>query len=76
MLVGSFAFANNSNLVSSVSKEEAIDLIKSSTNYETAKTDSLVDCLLTITFIYTDGSRETIKVLVKGTTCAELLSAE
>ena len=74
MLTGIFAFANNSNAtVISVNKQSAIELIKTSTSFELENTNSAVDCLLTITFVYTDGTRETIKVLVTGTSCAELL---
>lgn len=74
MLIGSFAFANNSNeTVNSINKQEAIELMRNSTSFELEKTNSAVDCLLTITFVYTDGTSETIKVLVRGTSCAELL---
>jgi hypothetical protein len=75
MLISSFAFANNSNeKIFSIKKEEAIELIKTSTNYEIVEAKSLVDCLLTITFTYTDGTSETIRVLVKGTSCADLFA--
>ena len=74
VLMGSFAFANNSNATAiSVNKQRAIELIKTSTSFELENSNSAVDCLLTITFVYTDGTRETIKVLVTGTSCAELL---
>ncbi|MFN7099515.1 MAG: hypothetical protein ACK4M4_03975 [Flavobacterium sp.] len=74
MLMGSFAFANNSNEnLITVSKQQAIELMKNSTSFELEKTSSEVDCLLTITFVYTDGTKETKKVLVKGVSCAELL---
>jgi hypothetical protein len=74
VLMGSFVFANTSNVaVVPIEKQCAIELIKNSTSFELEKTNLEVDCLLTITFIYTDGTRETIKVLVTGTSCAELL---
>jgi hypothetical protein len=75
MLIGSIGFANNSNeKISSINKEEPIELIKISSNYELVESKSLVDCLLTITFVYTDGTSETIRVLVKGISCKDLLA--
>lgn len=74
MLTGTLAFANNSNAtVISINKRHAIELIKTSTRFELENTNSEVDCLLTITFEYTDGTKETVKVLVTGSSCAELL---
>ena len=74
MLTGTLAFANNSNAtVISINKQHAIELIKTSTRFELENTNSEVDCLLTITFEYTDGTKETVKVLVTGSSCAELL---
>lgn len=73
MLIGSFAFANNAKQVSTVNFNEAVELIKKSANYELVESNSLVDCLLKITFVYEDGSSETIHVLVKGVSCKEIL---
>ena len=74
MLTGTLAFANNSNAtVISITKQYAIELIKTSTRFELENTNPEVDCLLTITFEYTDGTKETVKVLVTGSSCAELL---
>ncbi|MEZ7516461.1 hypothetical protein [Flavobacterium frigidarium] len=74
MLTGTLAFANNSNAtVISINKQHAIELIKTSTRFELENTNSEVDCLLTITFEYTDSIKETVKVLVTGSSCAELL---
>ena len=74
MLTGTLAFANNSNAtVISINKQHAIELIKTSTRFELENTNSEVDCLLTITFEYTDGTKETVKVLVTGSSCVELL---
>lgn len=74
MLTGTLAFANNSNAtVISINKQYAIELIKTSTRFELENTNPEVDCLLTITFEYTDGTKETVKVLVTGSSCAELL---
>ena len=74
MLTGTLAFANNSNAtVISITKQHAIELIKTSTRFELENTNPEVDCLLTVTFEYTDGTKETVKVLVTGSSCAELL---
>lgn len=74
MLSGTLAFANNSNAtVITINKQHAIELIKTLTRFELENTNSEVDCLLTITFEYTDGTKETVKVLVTGSSCAELL---
>lgn len=73
MLMGTFAFANNAKEASTVSYDEAVELINTSTNYESIENNSLVDCLLKITFVYEDGSSETIHVLVKGASCKEIL---
>jgi hypothetical protein len=73
MLIGSFAFANNARQVSADNFNEAVELIKKSANYELVESNSLVDCLLKITFVYEDGSSETIHVLVKGVSCKEIL---
>jgi deoxyribose-phosphate aldolase len=74
MLTGTLAFANNSNAtVISINKQYAIELIKTSTRFELENTNPEVACLLTITFEYTDGTKETVKVLVKGSSSAELL---
>ena len=73
MLIGSFTFANNAKQVSTVNFNEAVELIKKSANYELVESNSLVDCLLKITFVYEDGSSETIHVLVKGVSCKEIL---
>lgn len=74
MLTGTLAFANNSNAtVISINKQHAIELMKTLTRFELENTNSEVDCLLTITFEYTDGTKETVKVLVTGSSCAELL---
>jgi len=74
MLTGTLAFANYSNAtVISINKQHAIELIKTSTRFELENTNSEVDCLLTITFEYTDGTKETVKVLVTSSSCAELL---
>lgn len=74
MLTGTLAYANNTNAtVISINKQHAIELIKTSTRFELENTNLEVDCLLTITFEYTDGTKETVKVLVTGSSCAELL---
>jgi hypothetical protein len=73
MLVGTFAFANNAEEVKTVDFEEAIELIENSSSYELVEKESLVDCLLTITFIFEDGSSTTRTVLVRGVSCAEIL---
>ncbi|PKP14951.1 MAG: hypothetical protein CVU07_12250 [Bacteroidetes bacterium HGW-Bacteroidetes-23] len=73
MLIGSFAFANNAKQISTVNFNEALELIKKSSNYELVLNNSLVDCLLKITFVYEDGSSETIHVLVKGVSCEDIL---
>nr|WP_314840296.1 hypothetical protein [uncultured Flavobacterium sp.] len=74
MLMCSFAFANNSNeSLITVSKQQAIELMKNSTSFELEKTSSAVDCLLTITAVFEDGTSKTWKVVVIGVSCAELL---
>ena len=84
MLMGTFAFANNAKEVSTVNYDEAVELINSldsaSSNYSVLENDSsfvsednAVDCLLKITFVYEDGSSETIYVLVRGVSCKEIL---
>jgi|TARA_B110000196_G_C20979779_1_gene582817 hypothetical protein len=73
MLVGTFAFANNAKKLNTVNLEEAVELIESSSSYELVEKESLVDCLLTITFIFEDGSSTTRTVLVRGVSCAEIL---
>jgi hypothetical protein len=73
MLVGTFAFANNAKEVTTVNYDEAVKLIKSSSTYELIESESLVDCLLTITFIFEDGSSTTRTVLVRGVSCDEIL---
>uniref|UniRef100_UPI00404872A2 hypothetical protein n=2 Tax=Flavobacterium sp. TaxID=239 RepID=UPI00404872A2 len=76
MLVGTFAFANNAKEVSTVNYEEAVELVNSldssTTSYSVVE-ENAVDCLLKITFIYEDGSSETIYVLVRGASCEEIL---
>lgn len=76
MLVGTFAFANNAKEVSTVNYEEAVELVNSldfsTTSYSVVE-ENAVDCLLKITFIYEDGSSETIYVLVRGASCDEIL---
>lgn len=76
MLMGTFAFANNTKEVSTVNYEEAVELVNSldssTTSYSVVE-ENAVDCLLKITFVFEDGSSETIYVLVRGASCEEIL---
>ncbi|WP_336127850.1 hypothetical protein [Mesoflavibacter sp. CH_XMU1422-2] len=76
MLMGTFAFANNAKEVSTVNYEEAVELVNSldssTTSYSVVE-ENAVDCLLKITFVFEDGSSETIYVLVRGASCEEIL---
>lgn len=76
MLMGTFAFANNAKEVSTVNYEEAIELVNSldssTTSYSVVE-ENAVDCLLKITFVFEDGSSETMYVLVRGASCKEIL---
>lgn len=74
MLIGTFAFANESaKNVKTVNLNEAIELIENSSSYEVNESKFFVDCLLTITFVFEDGSTETREVLVEGVSCSEIL---
>ena len=76
MLMGTFAFANNAKEVSTVNYEEAVELVNSldssTTSYSVVE-ENAVDCLLKITFVFEDGSSETMYVLVRGASCKEIL---
>jgi len=72
MLVGTFAFANTVDENETFKFSEGLELVEDSSNSE-IYSNSLVDCLLEITFIYEDGSSETIYVLVIGASCEEVL---
>lgn len=80
MLIGSFAFASNSNTVEkseifTVENSNLTNYLNSvSTNYSIELvSEKSLDCLLTITFVFEDGSTETVYVLVKGASCEEIL---
>ena len=72
MLVGTFAFANNAE-VEILKENAAVKLIENSSNCKVTNNQTLVDCLLRITFVYSDGTSETVYVLVKGVSCDEIL---
>lgn len=57
MLIGSFAFANNAKQISKINFTEAVELVKTTSNYEVVKDDSTLGCLLKFTFILEDGSQ-------------------
>ena len=73
MLTGIITFANNAKELQSVNLEEAIELIEKASSYELVEKESLVDCLLTFTFVFEDGSTTTRTVLVRGVSCDEIL---
>jgi hypothetical protein len=83
LLTVSFAFAaNDVETVSTFDVEKNVELNNTvdftafdltSENYSINKVvDNALGCLLTITFIYEDGSSDTFYVAVYGVTCAEL----
>lgn len=73
MLIGTFAFPKESaKNVKTVNLNEAIELIENSLSYEVIEIKFLLDCLLTITFVFQDGSTETREVLVEGVSCSEI----
>jgi hypothetical protein len=57
MLIGSFAFANNAKQISKINFTEAVELVKTTSNYELVQDDSTLGCLLKFTFILEDGSQ-------------------
>lgn len=73
MLQGTFIFATNAKQLKTSSLTETIDLVQDASNLEVLDSNSLVDCLLKLTFVFEDGSTETRYILVKGVSCSEIL---
>lgn len=74
MLIGSFAFANNAKQISKINFTEAVELVKTTSNYELVRDDSTLGCLLKFTFILEDGS-QVVRYYYVDQSCKEFFAS-
>ena len=74
MLIGSFAFANNAKQISKTNFAEAVELVKTTSNYEFVQDDSTLGCLITFTFLLEDGS-QVVRCFYVEQSCKEFFAS-